>query len=67
MKGGNVLLEFEVAIHGYQHLEMALRTAQKFAVLDTLLSHAGDGRDLVTRQLCRPIDRQVLVKKNAHC
>jgi len=62
----NVLLELEVAVHGEQHLEAPPGAPQKLAVLDPLPAEMGDAGDFVTRQLCGQVNRQVLVKKNAH-
>ena len=36
LKPRDVLLEFEVAVHGKQHLETTSGTAQKLTVLDPL-------------------------------
>ena len=62
LKFPNVLLELEVAGHGYQYLKTPLRTVQKFAVLDPFPSQTRDGVDLVTNQFSGQAHRQVLVK-----
>ncbi len=58
----DVLLEFELAIHGKQHVESALRTAQKVTVPDPLPAYTRDGGNFVTPQLRCEIDRQIFVK-----
>lgn len=42
-------LEFEVAVHRYQHLETSLRPVEKFAALNTSPAQTGNGSNLVTR------------------
>jgi hypothetical protein len=65
-EGRDRLLELDVAVHGYEDLELSSRTSQELTIVDTRPSAADDRVDLVAAELGGEILRHILVKQNAH-
>ena len=65
-QGREFLLALKFPIHRDKRVGVPGRVPQKIAVLDARPSHALNGRDLVSRQWCNQIVRQILVKQDAH-
>ena len=63
----NVLLMFQVAVHGNQHIKPPLRPAQKLTIFTSTPAQTSNRGDIVTCQLCGQANGQVFIKKNAHC
>jgi hypothetical protein len=65
-KGGDVLLEFQAAVHRQQHVVLAAHVLQQVAILDASPATANNRVYLVAVQISTEVYEQVLVKKDAH-
>ena len=61
-----MLLELDAPVHRDERVVLAAHSPQKLAVRDACPATAGHGIDTVAWERSGEIERQLLVKKNAH-
>ena len=61
-----VLLVRQIPIHGHEHVKLGPRATQQLAVEEACPAVAADRLDLVAGKLRSKVNRQGLVKKDAH-